>query len=221
MSVWKVNALVANVKDLGVFELLQDGLYKFQIIDKEDGETNETKLPKVSLRLQALEGPQEGTMLHTVVLFPETDDKGNPNRMYGALLHFLKAIGIWDGADDAEVEFDTDEFVGREFYANVTTREYDKKDGSGKGLSNKITSIPIAEDGQAPAASEPAPVEEPAVEPEPEPELPKKVAAKPAPAKSVARVAAKPMNNGHKLNGKVPAKEVAKAPVKPLVKRKF
>lgn len=227
---WKVNAIVANAKDLGTFELLQDGLYKFSIVDKDDGTTGKGD-PKVSLRLSVVEGPQSGTMLHTVVLFPESDEKGNPNRMYGALLHFLHAVGIWDGKDDADVEFDTDEFVGREFWANVASREYDKKNKDGeltgeKGTSNKITSIPIPDEGaDAPAAveEEAAPVEDAAAAEEAaakeaadaeiaaaqEAAAKKKVAPKPV-AKPLAKPVAKPA-----------AKPVAKAAAKPLVKRRF
>lgn len=185
----------------GGFSLLAEGRYKFGINDKEDT-TSKAGDPMVKLTLVVLEGSEQGGMIHRLVKSepPDESTPSNKKAQFGLMLHFLHAVGLWapdpDGGE-TEVNFDTDDFIGREFWADVVHKPYqDKKTGEdkmGQEIGRVYTEEQIAAEGApAEAPAEEAPAEEaPAEEPAPKPKAAPKPAVKAAP-KAAPKPAPKP-----------------------------
>lgn len=212
----------------GEYSLHPEGIYKFSIEDKTDKQTSKGD-PMVALQCRSIEAGEGSAepgemMFHNVVCFPpyQLDTDGNPlmgddgepkrNKAHGFTLHFLHAVGL---PYDGEVDFDTDEFIGREFWGEVVHEEYDKLDADKnptgeKGTRAKIKTILIPEDGGEQAGEEQTGDGNQA-------EADAEAAAAAEAAAEAARAAAKP-KPGPKPGPKPAAKAPLKAPAKTMAK---
>lgn len=148
---WTLNARKAD--ENSGFSNLEPGRYLLGIESVVDSLTQKHQYPMATLKCTALEGPSKGNLFHRITCVPQ----GEPG--HGFTLHFLHAVGLPYGGeneeDTVEIEFDSEEFVGRQFWADVVEQEYDDKDGNKKmGVQAKTiyTEEEIAEErGEAPA----------------------------------------------------------------------
>lgn len=117
----------------GRSRLLTPGKYELLITKVEEKTSKKGNYPMVNVtcEVQNNEEFNGATVFHNVTFLP----KDKPGA--GMSTHFLKSIGQpWDGA----IEVNPDAWVGEDFIAKISTREYDKKDGS-KGKTNNIDEI--------------------------------------------------------------------------------
>lgn len=197
------------------FSNLEPGRYLLGIESKEDSLTEKKQYPMATLKCVALEGPSKGALFHRVTCTPQ----GEPG--HGFLLHFLHAVGLPYGGDNpdenVEIEFDSDEFIGRQFWADVEIEEYEKKGdqpgqptGKAARAKNIYTAEQIAEEqGQAPAAkdkTDEGSAQEPQESAEEAAEREAKEAAEAEAAAAAAAAAAKPKSGLKKPLVKPPLK---------------
>lgn len=226
-EVWSFNA---NKEDeLSGFPLLEPGRYRFGIENKKDAQAQSGR-PMCVLQCKVLEGEtMPGSAIHNVTLI----EQGEPG--HGFLLHFLHAVGM---PYDGEVSFDTDDFIGREFVADVIQETYQDGEGNDK-IASRIKTIyteeQLAEEGGAqPAAEAPAeevaeqpaeevaeaPAEEVPAEEQPAEETPAEEVVAEAPAEEPAPEppAKKARDIGFGAPKKAPLKPAAKPLAKPVGK---
>ncbi len=118
------------------FTLLPDGEYELQITDTKESKTKAGD-PMVNVTCEVINNPDHnGRKLFYNVSFLPKEKPGS-----GMSTHFMKAINQpWKGS----VEVDCSYWIGEKFKAEVSTREYTKKDGS-KATVNDIKSIEAAD----------------------------------------------------------------------------
>lgn len=202
------------------YALLAPGRYHFGINEKEDT-FSKAGDPMLKLGLTVLEGPTNpGGMNHYVVKVdaPSEDTPNNKKAQFGLMLHFLHAVKVWDPETDTEVNFDTDDLIGRDFWAEVINEPYTRKDGS-EGTSHSISKVysdeELAAEGEAPAAEQSQTEEVPAEETSAEEEAPAKPKPAPKPLpKPAPKAAPKPAP-------KTAPKPAPKPLPKPAPKRRF
>lgn len=116
----------------GGSRLLPAGKYELLITKVEEKKSkNGYPMVNVTCEVKNNEEYNGAKVFHNVTFLP----KDKPGA--GMSTHFLKTIGEpWDGA----ITVDPDAWVGESFVAKISTREYDKKDGS-KGKTNNIDEI--------------------------------------------------------------------------------
>lgn len=148
---WKLNA--KREDENAGFSNLEPGRYLLGIESVEDSLTQKNQYPMATLKCTALEGPSKGTLFHRVTCVPQ-GEKG-----HGFTLHFLHAVGLPYGGENAEdtveIEFDSEEFIGRQFWADVDIEKYAKKDedqsdkSTWTGEGSKATKIYTPEEIEA------------------------------------------------------------------------
>ena len=116
----------------GGSRLLTQGKYELLITKVEEKKSkNGYPMVNVTCEVQNNEEFNGAKVFHNVTFLP----KDKPGA--GMSTHFLKTIGEpWEGA----IEVNPDAWVGEDFIAKISTREYDKKDGT-KGKTNNIDEI--------------------------------------------------------------------------------
>lgn len=116
----------------GGARLLTPGKYELLITKVEEKKSkNGSPMVNVTCEVQNNEEFNGAKVFHNVTFLPK-DKPGS-----GMSTHFLKTIGQpWEGA----IEVNPDAWVGEDFIAKISTREYDKKDGT-KGRTNNIDEI--------------------------------------------------------------------------------
>jgi hypothetical protein len=117
----------------GGSRLLTPGKYELLITKVEEKTSKKGNYPMVNVtcEVQNNEEFNGAKVFHNVTFLP----KDKPGA--GMSTHFLKTIGQpWDGA----IEVNPDAWVGEDFTAKISTREYEKKDGT-KGKTNNIDEI--------------------------------------------------------------------------------
>ena len=119
----------------GAFTLLPDGKYQL-VITKVEEKTSSKGNPMVNVTCEVLNNPEfNGKKVFHNVTFLKEGEKGA-----GMSRHFLKCINQPYGAG----EVDPQKWVGEDFNAKISSREYTKKDGS-KATVNDIKEV-IASD---------------------------------------------------------------------------
>lgn len=116
----------------GGARLLPPGKYELLITKVEEKKSkNGDPMVNVTCEVQNNTEYNGAKVFHNVTFLP----KDKPGA--GMSTHFLKSIGQpWEGA----VSVDPDAWVGTDFTAKISTREYEKKDKT-KGKTNNIDEI--------------------------------------------------------------------------------
>lgn len=159
----RINMRADASQESGGYPLAEPGEYFLRVKRVKDG-TTRTNRQKVDLLISILdeEGVEVGSAFHTVTFIPE----GQPG--HGIWLHVNHALGL---PYDGEVDFDTDDYLGKECRGRVIQDTYEGK------TRNKIEEFYVEDDGnqEAPApAAAPAPAKAaaPAATPAPLEEVP-------------------------------------------------
>jgi len=116
----------------GGARLLPAGKYEL-VITKVEEKKSSKGYPMVNVTCEVKNNEEfnGAKVFHNVTFLP----KDKPGA--GMSTHFLKTIGEpWEGA----IEVTPDNWVGDEFTARLSTREYDKKDGT-KAKTNNIDEL--------------------------------------------------------------------------------
>lgn len=116
----------------GGTRLLPAGKYELVITKIEEKKSkNNDPMVNVTCEVKNNEEFNGKKVFHNVTFLP----KDKPGA--GMSTHFLKTINQpWEGA----VEVNPESWVGESFMAKISTREYDKKDGT-KGKTNNIDEL--------------------------------------------------------------------------------
>lgn len=116
----------------GNFALLPDGLYELQITNTEERKTKAGD-PMVNCECEVINNPEyNGRRVFYNVSFLPKDKPGA-----GMSTHFVKCI---NQPHDGSAEVDCEKWIGEKFKAKISTREYEKKDGT-KAKVNDIKGI--------------------------------------------------------------------------------
>lgn len=116
----------------GGSRLLPPGKYEL-VITKIEEKKSQKGYPMVNVTCEVKNNEEfnGAKVFHNVTFLPK--DKTGA----GMSTHFLKTINqAWDGA----IEVNPEAWVGEKFVAKISTREYDKKDGT-KGKTNNIDEL--------------------------------------------------------------------------------
>lgn len=116
----------------GGARLLPPGKYEL-VITKIDEKKSKKGYPMVNVTCEVKNNDEfnGAKVFHNVTFLP----KDQPGA--GMSTHFLKTIGQpWEGA----IEVNPEAWLGGDFTAKISTREYDKKDGS-KAKTNNIDEL--------------------------------------------------------------------------------
>lgn len=109
------------------------GFYTIQVANVKDGMTNKTPpRPMVVLECEIADGFYLGKKVWQTIVQIKKDDKG-----HGIMVHSLHAFGM---AHDGSLDFDTDQFQGKQATALLGVKPYTKV-VSGKSYTNMVNYI--------------------------------------------------------------------------------
>ena len=217
------------------FEILEvEGRYHFGIDGQDDSKESKGGLPMSTLSLKVLEGPAAGSSRFWVTLLtkaqvteakeaheadPSDDEAKKRYRslrfQFSNMVKFLTAIGLNDGS--GSIKFNTDDFVGKEFDADVTVEVYPKEGEDESNATGKRNALKIVL-GDAPAAPADATDAAPADDADAETEEQKAEREATEAAEAEAAAAAAAEAEAAEAAAKKPKPGLKKPPVKPPLK---
>ena len=117
--------MTADADSIRHFSPAPDGTYVLQVVDKKD-QASKKGDPQVILEMEIAEGPHMGRKVwHCLTFIPRGQEKqAAPG--HGMALHALHAFGL---PYNGELNFDSEELIGRTARVNLGTEMYTNKEG--------------------------------------------------------------------------------------------